>query len=166
MKKRIKLAVLRFLKLSYIKLCRINDSPQKIAQGLGLGVFLGVMPGVGIIAALVMASLLRMNRASAALGALLTNTWSSFIIFIFSIKVGALVLNLKWQEVHQNWIMLLKDFHWASLLKISVLEVIFPIAVGYLIISLLFGIIAYILALIAITRIKNIRNKKMNKPAA
>lgn len=45
--------ILRLLKLIYIKLFRINDTPQKIAQGFGLGVFLGILPGTGPIAAAV-----------------------------------------------------------------------------------------------------------------
>ena len=37
------------------KLLGINDSPHRIALGIGLGLFLGVLPGTGVIAALAVA---------------------------------------------------------------------------------------------------------------
>lgn len=163
--KRIKSKVLRFLKLIYVKLCRINDSPQKIAQGFGLGVFLGVMPGVGVIAALVLASLLRMNRASAVIGTLLTNTWFTFVIFFLSIRTGAVIMGRDWHEVHRNWVILLKDFHWAALFKSSCLDVILPIAAGYLVISLFLAALSYAAVLAFITQIRHAKNKsRINLP--
>jgi len=63
-----------FFQLLYLKLIKINDTPQKIAFGFGLGVFSGIFPGTGPLAALFLALILRANRASALLGSLLTNT--------------------------------------------------------------------------------------------
>ena len=157
MKRRNRVA--RFFKFLYLKLWRINDTPQKIAQGFGLGVFLGILPGVGFIAALVMASVLRMNRVSAFLGTLLTNTWLSFVTFLLSIKVGSAIMGLAWQRVHTDVRLLLKDFHWQSLLTASARDVIAPIAVGYCVVSAALGLIAYALMLIIISRIHNAKNK-------
>lgn len=41
----------------YLKLFQINDTPQRIALGVGLGVFTGIIPGAGPIAALFLAML-------------------------------------------------------------------------------------------------------------
>lgn len=89
MKKKNNKFFLRTFKYLYLKLFRTNDTPQRIAFGLGIGVFLGIMPGAGPLAALIAATFLRANRAAAIAGAFLTNTWTSFLIFILSVKVGA-----------------------------------------------------------------------------
>ena len=70
-----------YLRLILAKLFNINDTPHKIALGLGLGVFAGILPGTGPIAAIFLALAFRANRASALLGSLLTNTWLSLVTF-------------------------------------------------------------------------------------
>ncbi|MBU1869297.1 MAG: DUF2062 domain-containing protein [Candidatus Omnitrophica bacterium] len=146
--KKIKNKILRFFRFLYLKLFRINDSPQKIALGLGLGVFLGILPGTGPIASLSLAFVFRINRASALLGSLLTNTWLSFVTFILAIKIGSFMLKLNWQETYSQYSEFLKSFHWADLFKLSVLKMLFPLLIGYLIISLALGLLAYLAALI------------------
>lgn len=118
-----------FFRLLYIKLFKINDSPQRIALGLGLGVFAGIVPGAGLLAALFLAFIFRVNRASALLGSLLTNTWLSFATFILAIKVGSAIMHLDWQVVRQGWIL-------------------FPVILGYFIVSFSLGILVYLVTLI------------------
>lgn len=144
-------AIQQFFNLLYTKLFGINDTPQRIALGFGLGVFLGNFPGTGPIAALFLAWALRLNRASALLGALLTNTWISFITFILSIKAGSFIMQTDWQDLLQNWLRFLKGFHWLDLLKLSVLKIILPVIFGYLVVSLFLGFIAYLMVLIIFT---------------
>lgn len=100
----------RSFRLIYTKLFRINDSPQKIALGFGLGIFLGILPGTGPVAALFLALLFRVNRASALLGCLLTNTWLSIVSFLFSIKVGSAIMRLDWHHVQDDYLQTLKNF--------------------------------------------------------
>lgn len=144
----------RFLKFIYIKLFRINDSSQKIALGFGLGVFLGVLPGAGPIASLFLAMFFRVNRASALLGSLLTNTWISIAAFLLSIKVGSIIMRLDWHSVHASWLQFIKDFHWINLLKLSALEVILPVIIGYLVVSFVFAVLSYLVVIIVVTKIK------------
>jgi uncharacterized protein (DUF2062 family) len=118
-----------FFRLLYIKLFKINDSPQRIALGLGLGVFAGIIPGTGPVAALFLAFIFRVNPASALLGSLLTNTWLSFVTFILAIKVGSAIMHLDWQVVRQGWILL-------------------PVILGYFIVSFSLGILVYLVTLI------------------
>jgi uncharacterized protein (DUF2062 family) len=125
-------------------LLKIKDSPQKIALGLGLGVFVGVMPGLGLIAALVLATFLRLNKIAAALGALVTNTWLSVFIFLLSIYLGSAIMNRPWQDVYGRWLAVLKSFHWSVLFKASFFDIFLPVALGYLAISLFLGFIAYL----------------------
>jgi uncharacterized protein (DUF2062 family) len=151
--------VFRFLKLTWIKLYRINDTPQKIALGFGLGVFLGVMPGVGILVALILSWLLRLNRIAALLGTLLTNTWISFVTLLLSIKVGSAIMGLDWHLVYENWKSLLKSFSWQKVCSVSFLEIFRPVAVGYSIVSFCLGALAYIAVLVLIVKVRNAKNK-------
>src|SRR4030042_3454193 len=93
----------RFLKYLYHEIVQINDSPQRIALGFGLGVFTGVFPSTGPLAALFLAAIFRVNRASALLASLLTNTWISFVILIPAVKVGSLIFRIDWQQALQEW---------------------------------------------------------------
>ena len=149
-----------FLKSLYIKLVKIDDTPQKIALGFGLGVFAGVMPFAGPVAALFLAFIFRVNRAAALLGSLLTNTWMSILSFALSIKVGALIFGIDWAALHKSAAILLKHFHWAELFKVSALEIILPVAAGYIAVSFVAALIAYAAVLILINIIIIIKKER------
>lgn len=154
--------ILRFLKLIYIKLFRIHDTPQKIALGVGMGVFLGIIPATGPIAAVFMAFVLRVNRAAALLGSLLTNTWLSIVTFLLSIKIGASIMRINWQDVQRNWGQFLKDFRVITLFKLATLKIILPVIIGYLVIGFCLGLIAYLVTLFIIRQIKHENKNRVN----
>ncbi|MDD5282057.1 MAG: DUF2062 domain-containing protein [Candidatus Omnitrophica bacterium] len=141
----------KIINFIFAKLFKINDSAQKIALGVGLGVFSGLIPGTGPAAALFLAFVFRANRAAALLGSILTNTWLSIITFIIAIKVGSLVFGRHWQEVYQKVQALIHNFHWGNFFKLSFLDVVLPVVIGYLIIGLFLGLISYLVVLL-ITR--------------
>lgn len=146
--------LLRFFRWLYLKLFRINDTPQRIALGLGLGVFLGILPGSGPVAALFLAFLLRVNRASALLGSLITNTWLSIVTFVLAVKLGAYLLGLEWQQVYTDCIVFFKLFRFSDLLRITALKVLLPVILGYILVSLLLGFVVYLIALAALKKVK------------
>jgi len=133
-----------FFRLLYLKLFKINDSPQKVALGFGLGVFLGIFPGTGPFASLILAILLHVNRAAAVIGCLVTNTWISALAFILAIQAGAMIFGLSWKNI-----------------KSAPLKFVLPISVGFILIGLIFGLLTYIISLIAIKTLK--RRKDENK---
>jgi len=145
-------------KFAYEKLFKINDSPQRIALGFGIGAFSGITPGVGPLTALVLALIFRANRAAAVIGTILTNTWLSFLTFILSIKAGSAILCLNWQEVYQSWMSLLSDFRFSKLLDASVMNIVLPVAVGYMTMGAVFGLLTYV-AVLLILLIKRRRKK-------
>jgi hypothetical protein len=142
----------RIVQFIFLKLFKVNDSPHKISLGLGLGVFAGLMPGTGPAAALFLAFVFKANRAAALFGGLLTNTWLSIVTFILAIKVGSVILNMNWQAARLQIQAVFKDFGWAKLLKLSFLEVILPLILGYLVIGLVLGVISYFLTFFIIRR--------------
>ena len=142
----------RIISFIFAKLFKINDSAQKIALGVGLGVFSGLMPGTGPAAASFLAFIFRANRAAALLGSILTNTWLSIITFILAIKVGSVVFNRHWQQVYQKAQGLIRDFHLVRFFKLSFLDVVLPVIVGYFIISLIAGLLSYLAVLLVIRK--------------
>lgn len=133
-----------FLKNIYLKLFKIDDTPQKIALGAGLGVFAGIIPGIGVLAALFLAFVLRANRAGALLGALLTNTWLSFVTFILAVRAGSILFGIDWQILYQRWAVFLKELRLSDLFKSSVLEIILPVLAGYLVVAFFSGLLVYL----------------------
>ncbi len=133
----------RVLKSVYLRLFRIHDTPQKIALGFALGVFSGVMPGTGPIAALFLAFVFRVNRASALLGSILTNTWLSVPVFLLSVKTGSAVTGLSYDDIRNGWSALVNDFSWINLFHAALCEVVVPIVIGYLLVSLCIGALTY-----------------------
>ena len=146
---------LRFLKLIYLKLVRINDSPQRIAFGFGLGVFMGVIPGTGPIAAFLLALALKVNRASALAGSIFTNTWLSVPVFFLAIKTGSFVTGSSYENIYREWLIFLNDFKWAKLFHISAYNFVAPVGIGYLVVSLCVGIMAYAAAFVVAEQAKN-----------
>ena len=146
--------LINFFKTLYEKLVIINDSPQRVALGFGVGVFIGNLPGVGPVAALVTAAILRINKAAAVLGALLINTWFGIITMVVSMKLGCSILGIEWHEAYAQFKALIKDFHFSILFKDSARNVLLPFLLGQFIISLVLGIIGYLLVLWVIYKIK------------
>lgn len=145
----------RASKFLYLKIFRINDSAFKIATGFGVGVFMGVMPGIGPLAALAAAFLLRVNRAAALLGSLIFNTWLGIIILTLASKTGAFVLGLNPQTVQEGWSRLIKDFRWEKLSEVPFYETLLPVLIGYLLLSLIIsGISSVVVYAIALKRKK------------
>jgi uncharacterized protein (DUF2062 family) len=155
MKKSAENNILRFFKLVYAKLVTINDTDQRIALGFGVGVFCGIMPTMGPLAALFLAFALRLNRASALLGSLLTNTWLSIVTFILSIKIGSAIMKVSWGDVRQDWLLFLQGFKWQHLFKLSLLKIVLPVVIGYFLVSLFLGLFAYLITFLILRTIRH-----------
>src|SRR3990167_4692497 len=125
----------------YHQMMEINDTPLKKSLGLGIGVFLGILPGVGPIAALTLALIFRVNRAAAVLGSVLTNTWLSILTFVLSIKIGSSITGADWNHVYRECKKLLNDFQWRDLFNSSVFLILKPLFIGYTVVSFCIGLI-------------------------
>jgi hypothetical protein len=150
----------KFVNFLYLKLVKINDTPQRVAIGFGIGVFFGIVPGLGPLASLFTASLFRVNRASALLASLLTNTWISFVTFVASIKIGSVLMGIDWQVAKNEWYTVFKNFHFVDLFKVSILKTILPTIIGYVIVAAFLGFLSYLIILLFL-HIRRIRNKPL-----
>ncbi len=126
---------------------RLNDTPQRIAFGFGVGVFLGILPFTGVLAAVGIAWYFNLNKPAAILGSLITNTWLGFIVLGLSIHLSCIVLGLDFQDIQSKFQELMKDFHWANLTDAFMLKIVGAVTIGYFILSFLLSVLAYFLCL-------------------
>lgn len=141
----------------YLKILRINDTPHRIALGFAIGVFTGIFPGVGPVFALILAFVLRANKATAVLGAVSVNTWVTFLILVPAIKAGALLFGVRWQDLKDSYYQLKTDFEWKDLLREGGREVLIPILTGFLLCAVIAALCAYV---VSYTAVKNYRRLK------
>ena len=136
----------------YTQLVKMDDSPQRIALGFGIGVFLGILPGTGPIAALALAFMFKINKAAALLGSVLTNTWLSLVTFVLSIKIGSAILGVEWTQIQQQSRDLMDHFSWKAFFDVSLLNIIKPLLIGYAVVGFICGCAAYVLVLILLKK--------------
>lgn len=86
----------RYLRLKYLKILRIKDSPSQIAKGVALGVALDFLPlpFISIFISFVVAKFLRFNTIAAVTATILFKGAIPFF-YAFNIAVGKLLLKGK-----------------------------------------------------------------------
>jgi uncharacterized protein (DUF2062 family) len=136
-----------FFKSIYDKLVRIDDSPQRIALGFGLGVFCGILPGTGPMAAVVLALIFRVNKIAAFAGGLLTNTWLSLVTLVLAVKIGSALTGADWHDIYEKCKGIVTNFSFQNLKNIPVSKIFLPLAIGYFLVGLVSGVLAYLIAL-------------------
>lgn len=100
-KKRLFVRLKRRLRLSYLKILRIDDPPERIARGAAIGVFMGVVPtfGVGGLLALAFAFLLKANKAAAVVASMIMNPLTSPFFWTLSALVGSFALREDYSSI-------------------------------------------------------------------
>ncbi|MDD5396756.1 MAG: DUF2062 domain-containing protein [Candidatus Moranbacteria bacterium] len=121
----------------------LDDSAHNIAGGAALGIFLGILPGEGVATTLVLASVLKLNRASATAGIFATNMWSTFVALPLAAIVGGFFFGINpaqlSQEFNRTYHLGLKFF----LSKAIFFDLALPLIVGYLLVSLAISLLFY-----------------------
>jgi uncharacterized protein (DUF2062 family) len=135
----------------YLGFVRQNSSPDKMAKGLALGVFLGIFPTFGADPALALlaSSRLGWNCAAAVLGTLIANPLLNPFFLSLSVIAGNLVLPSEFRFVLENF----RQGDGSPGL-LSLLPTYFA---GNLLVSTLIGALAYAAGLIAVTKYRKHR---------
>lgn len=150
----------------YLKILRINDTPHRIALGISLGVFSGILPGSGPVFAIIIAFIFRANKAAALLGSIVVNTWITILLVIPSTEIGGLLFGVKWTDLQAGFQDLRQNFSWRDLFRDTVPDILLPIAVGFLVCGLIVGIITYLVSYFIIKYIKKVREERRRLKAA
>lgn len=92
----------RKARLTYLKILRIDDPPERIARGAAIGVAMGVLPtfGFGIVFSLAAAFILRANKAASVLGSFIMNPVTIPFFWMASIIVGAMVTGDDYSSIY------------------------------------------------------------------
>ena len=134
----------------------IDDTPHKIAAGVALGIFLGIAPGAGVAATLVLSSIFRVNRLAAITGVLATNTWSLIVALPLAATVGGYLFggdkSYLIEKFNQSYQLGFKYFLSQEIL----FNIALPLVVGFVVVS---GLAALFCYLIILSVIKLHRNK-------
>jgi len=63
-------------------------------------------------------------------------------------------MGLDWRQVYQQCALYFKNFRFVDLLKTSALKIVAPVMLGYILIGIIFGVIAYLIILTALKLFK------------
>lgn len=135
----------RIFRFIYLRLIRVGGDPAHVGLGFALGVFLGIFPtfGLGIPAALLVASALRWNRPAAVLGSLVMNPITTPFFWSISGTVGAMIFHADPRKVMHS---ARNGEHLKSLTEGALIYL-----AGNTAVSLVGAVIAYFVAVRAVT---------------
>lgn len=83
--------VIRFVKF---RVLHIDDSPQRIARGIAVGFFIAYLPVLGLhmLLALILAQLIRGNKALAVMAVWICNPFTFVLIYYPCYRLGRMIL--------------------------------------------------------------------------
>jgi uncharacterized protein (DUF2062 family) len=149
------------IKNLFLKFFLIDDTPHKVAGGAALGIFLGIIPGEGVTASIVLSSIFRLNRLSTVGGVLATNMWTTFFVLPMATFVGAFLFNKNSHELIRNFE---QNYHLVGykvfLSKMIFFDLALPLMVGFLIVA---GLIALFFYFMLLYLLKNHKMKFISK---
>ncbi len=86
--------LIRGLRHGYKRILRIKSSPEDIALGMGLGVFIGLLPIIPLqtVVVLALALLFRCSKLTALIGTLITNPLTIPFFYLIMLRIGRFFL--------------------------------------------------------------------------
>jgi uncharacterized protein (DUF2062 family) len=150
---------------AYQRFLKIRGHPREISLGFALGLFVGMTPFMGLQMAIgvLLASLFKWNKISAALAVWISNPLTAPFIYWMTYVLGARVLD------YENSYALPQQFDLDALLFIirSAPEIIWVLIVGGVVAGIPLAVVGYFLAYFAIYEYrKNLRPKLSIEKAA
>ncbi|MBI5643697.1 MAG: DUF2062 domain-containing protein [Deltaproteobacteria bacterium] len=84
----------RWFKLTYLKILRLDDPPERIARGAAIGVLMGVLPtfGAGGFLSIGFAFIFKANKAAAVIGSFIVNPLTAPFFWTLSIAIGSVIM--------------------------------------------------------------------------
>lgn len=141
--------LIRKIKLQFLRFARLSGSPDDIAKGMALGIFIGMTPTFGFQMAIAVfcAWVLRENKLAAALGVWITNPLTAPFIYALEYESGRLLLGMARAHLPAHLTF--------SALRTLGWEVIVPLCFGSLLYAVVSGAIAYALTLRMVPMVRN-----------
>ena len=132
---------IRQVKLMLVRFVRMRGSPEEIAKGVALGIFIGMTPTFGfqMAIALFFATLLRENRLAAVLGVWVTNPVTAPVIYGIQYEMGRILLKLPRVSLPQ-------EFTWSAYTNLG-WDIMYPLWVGGVVSGIILGALSYFITL-------------------
>ena len=142
----------RILKRFYNRFLKLRGSARQSALGMALGVFVGMTPFLGFHTALavMLASLFKWSKITAAVGVLITNPLTAPFIYPLTYRLGAMLTGFS-QPI--QWSKLLEPGAVIDLMKNSPM-IIIDMLVGGILIGLPLAIVIYFATHTVVSRAK------------
>jgi len=122
---------IRQAKLNLLRFIRLKGSPEYVAKGMALGIFIGMTPtfGMQMLIAAGFALIFKQHKIAAILGVWITNPITAPAIYALEYETGRLILNVERARLPLEFTLSsLKSLSW---------EILGPMCLG----SLLYGVI-------------------------
>ncbi len=112
-------SIKRVCRYFYYRFIRLQASPENLARGVALGLFVSTTPtfGVQTFIALFLAALFRCNKICAVVAAQLTNALTAPFIFLGTYYLGAVILNSPFDRSKLDQIM--ANFDWGRVWELG-----------------------------------------------
>ena len=155
----------RAVRLKYLQLLRIKDTPHRVALGLATGIAAGCLPCMGVqsLLALPVAFMIRANKIASLIGVWWTNPITFIPIYYSEYVIGTMFSDysvLNYSEFYQKTSQLrnLEDVTNLGL------EILMPMTIGSLIAAAVIGPLAFLFFrdLLERRRDRRLRKRKMN----
>lgn len=167
-RKRHPLKTARRLKVLLADLLGREESPDRVAAAIALGVGIGFSPFMGIhfVLAIGLAFLFKLNKVDAALGQFVGNPWTLPPIFAAGYALGRILLGYDRTEVpNLPWDRLLHRDFWHAFTGSTLRPRLASFLVGTMVLATLIGLATY-LAVRAALRIYHRRHPRVAERAA
>ena len=131
-----------FARYFYDRFIRLHGSPEEIAWGAAVGLFVAMTPTMGIqtLLAVPIAALFKINKVAAAATVWLTNPFTAPFIYGFNYMIGAKLLGHPWKAVFFSDPSWETFWHWGG-------HVLLSLIVGGILTGIVAGVAGYFLTL-------------------
>ena len=138
-------SIKRICRYFYYRFIRLQASPETLARGVALGLFISTTPTFGIqtVIALFLAALFRVSKLAAVLAVQFTNAITAPFIYAGTYYLGAYLLGQPSQENPFN------DFSLTALFELGP-AVFAALGVGGLLVGIVIGLMGYFLVILRI----------------
>ncbi|MDX2270992.1 MAG: DUF2062 domain-containing protein [Cyanobacteriota bacterium] len=146
----------RWLRYYYLRLIRLQSTPEAIGRGLAVGVFAGSFPifGLQTLVAILLAMMVRGNKLVAAAGTWISNPLTYVPFFVFNYQVGQWILgshrHTDLKAVASSW------QHWQDWGG----EMVITMFLGCAVVGLILGVISYF---VGVRLVQNYRQRRLSR---
>ncbi len=151
--------MLRTIRYYYLKTVRQRDTPEQIAGGMAIGVFLGMVgpPGIQMVIAFGVAALFRCNRVVAAMAVWVTNPLTMPFIYSAQLYLGSFITGITVRDIVPTT----QEEFWQFITNIrSHGRAILVMTVGGLIVGTVSGIVSYYATKSAVITYRNKKEER------